>query len=258
MSCERHKIILKGSESSKSVKQMMMVMVVMIMDKMLMMMMRAKKVMVMVMMMAKLVMRMTQLSERQSTLLNIMGKVILEKEGPTKENNPFFPYPLQQQDAPRRSQRPKKPKKYVALDVDEAIEVPKEGKRREGNILRPYLQKLNQGGDILIEIDDGDITREQLQTLGRRNKLSNRTLLAGKPSSWKVSEWKQQLLPEHIGYNIGDCDLIIGPMLVKEHWFCMALDPSTMNLYVLDSMRTKVYMSKNESSKRKKTTFVNP
>ncbi|KAI9125447.1 hypothetical protein K1719_004063 [Acacia pycnantha] len=84
------------------------------------------------------------------------------------------------------------------------------------------------------------------------------TLLVGKLSSWKVSEWKQQLLLEHIGYNIGDCDLIMESMWVEEHWFCMALDPSMMNFYVLDSMRTKVYMSKNESIKKKKSACVNP
>ncbi|KAI9111154.1 hypothetical protein K1719_017765 [Acacia pycnantha] len=106
---------------------------------------------------------------------------------------------------------------------------------------------------ILIQIDDEDITREHLQTLGRRNKLSNRSLFVTKPSSWKVAEWKQQLFPQYIGYNIGDCDLIMGPILVKEHWFFIAMDPSTMNLYVLDSLNNKVYMSK-----KKKTTFVNP
>ncbi|KAI9109287.1 hypothetical protein K1719_019910 [Acacia pycnantha] len=58
---------------------------------------------------------------------------------------------------------------------------------------------------ILIQIDDEDLTREQLQTLGRRNKLSNRvmsvvcktlmkdmqkegqSLFVTKPSSWKVA-----------------------------------------------------------------------
>ncbi|KAI9088975.1 hypothetical protein K1719_029254 [Acacia pycnantha] len=122
----------------------------------------------------------------------------------------------------------------------------------------------------------------RLQTLGRRNKLSNRvmsvvcktlmkdmqkegqvrrhifsadhmSLFVTKPSSWKVAEWEHLLLPQHIGYNIGDCDLIMGPILVKEHWFCVALDPSTMSFYVLDSMNNKVY-----TSKKKQTAFVNP
>ncbi|KAI9083697.1 hypothetical protein K1719_034398 [Acacia pycnantha] len=109
---------------------------------------------------------------------------------------------------------------------------------------------------ILIEIDEEDITREQLQTLGCRNRLSNRNLLAKKLSGWKVSQWKQQLLPEHIGYNIGDCDLIMGPMLVAKHWLCMALDRSTMNFYVLDSMKTKVYMSKNQANQKRKTACI--
>ncbi|KAI9113568.1 hypothetical protein K1719_015495 [Acacia pycnantha] len=111
---------------------------------------------------------------------------------------------------------------------------------------------------ILIQIDDEDITREQLKTLGRRNRLSNRNLLNRKPVGWKVSEWKQQLLPEYIGYNMCDYDLIMAPMLVVGHWFCMALDPSTMNFYVLDSMKTKVYISKNQASKKKKTAGASP
>ncbi|KAI9078169.1 hypothetical protein K1719_039868 [Acacia pycnantha] len=123
-------------------------------------------------------------------------------------------------------------------------------------ISRTYTKDESQ--QILIEIDDEDITRKQLQTLGRRNILSNRALLAKTSSGWKVAECKQQLLTEHIGYNIGDCDLIMGPMLVDQHWFLLALDPSTLNFYVLDSMKTKVYMSKNEFTKKKETAFANP
>ncbi|KAI9084567.1 hypothetical protein K1719_033555 [Acacia pycnantha] len=91
---------------------------------------------------------------------------------------------------------------------------------------------------ILIQIDDEDLTREQLQTLGRRSCVQNayEGYAKGGPS-----------------YNIGDCDLIMGPILVKEHWFCVALDPSTMSFYVLDSMNNKVY-----TSKKKQTAFVNP
>ncbi|KAI9087350.1 hypothetical protein K1719_030670 [Acacia pycnantha] len=183
------------------------------------------------------------------------------REGGTNEGEKsIVPYPVQQQDAPRRSQRPKKPKNMSPWTLTKPLKRPRKAKEKKAiffDLISGSCTK-EESEQILIEIDDEDITREQLQTLGCRNKLSNRTLLAGKPSSWKVSEWKQQLLLEHTGYNIGDCDLIIGPMLVEEHWFCMVLDPSMMNFYVLNSMRTKIYMSKNESSKKKKTAFVNP
>ncbi|KAI9077357.1 hypothetical protein K1719_040670 [Acacia pycnantha] len=38
----------------------------------------------------------------------------------------------------------------------------------------------------------------------------------------------------------------------------MAIDPSTMNFYVLDSMNTKVYLSKNQASNKKKTAGASP
>ncbi|KAI9126394.1 hypothetical protein K1719_002815 [Acacia pycnantha] len=77
-------------------------------------------------------------------------------------------------------------------------------------------------------------------------------LLATKSLGWKVSQWKQQLFPEHIDYNIGDCDLIMGPVLADQHWFCISIDPSTKNFYVLDSMKTNIVMSKNESNTKRK------
>ncbi|KAI9127339.1 hypothetical protein K1719_001898 [Acacia pycnantha] len=67
-------------------------------------------------------------------------------EGGTKGIQSILPYQVHQQYAPRRSHRPKKAKN-VAVDVDEASEAPKEGERREGNILRPYLQKLHERGE---------------------------------------------------------------------------------------------------------------
>ena len=38
----------------------------------------------------------------------------------------------------------------------------------------------------------------------------------------------------------------------------MALEPRTLNFYVLDSMRTNIYMSKNVSLKKKQTAKANP
>ncbi|KAI9122049.1 hypothetical protein K1719_006738 [Acacia pycnantha] len=230
--------------------------------------------------MRMMLIRMTHLLEHRSTLMNLM-------------------YPVQQEDAaPRRSMRAKKPKIKSPWILTKPLKRARKAKedKEEKEILfdiisGPYTEDERQ--QILIQRDDEDITREQLQTLGRRNRLSNRVmsvvcktlmldmkrdmkregqsqvrrhifsadqmnLLNIKPVGWKVSEWKQQLLPQYIGYNMCDCDLIMGPMLVLEHWFRMAIDPSTMNFYVLDSMNTKVYLSKNQASNKKKTAGASP
>ncbi|KAI9109842.1 hypothetical protein K1719_018883 [Acacia pycnantha] len=170
-------------------------------------------------------------------------------------------YPGQQEDAPpRRSQREKKPKNMSPWTLTKPLKRPRKAKEQK-EIFFDLISGTctnDEKHQILIQIDDEDITREQLQTLGRRNKLSNRHLLATKPLGWKVSQWKQLLLPQHIGYNIADCDLIMGPVLVDQHWFCIAIAPSTMNYYVLDSMKSNLVMSMNEYSTKKKTAFANP
>ncbi|KAI9101474.1 hypothetical protein K1719_023956 [Acacia pycnantha] len=182
-------------------------------------------------------------------------------EGGTNEGEQsIVPYPVQQEDAaPRSLQRPKKPKNMSPWTLTKPLKRARKAKEEKeilfDLISEPFTK--DEREQILIKIDNEDITREQLQTLGRRNRLSNPNLLNRKPAGWKVSEWKQQLLPEHIGYNMGDCDLIMGPMLVAEHWFCMALDPTAMNFYVLDSMKTKVYISKNQASKKKENRVYN-
>ncbi|KAI9076369.1 hypothetical protein K1719_041684 [Acacia pycnantha] len=191
----------------------------------------------------------------------------------TKGEQSIVPYQLHQQYAPRRSHRPKMAKNMSPWTLTKPMKRPRKAKEEKAIFFDLISGSCTneESEQILIQIDDEDLTREQLQTLGRRNKLSNRvmsvvckTLMADmqkegqslfvtKPSSWKVAEWEHLLLPQHIGYNIGDCDLIMGPILVKEHWFCVALDPSTMSFYVLDSMNNKVY-----TSKKKQTAFVNP
>ena len=82
--------------------------------------------------------------------------------------------------------------------------------------------------------------------------------MASNPITWNVNSRKKQLMPEHVGYNLADCDLIIGPTLVRAHWFCLALEPRTMNFYVLDSLVENVFSKKGKkaSAKGKEMTFV--
>ncbi|KAI9127587.1 hypothetical protein K1719_000580 [Acacia pycnantha] len=176
-------------------------------------------------------------------------------EGGTKGEQSIVPYQVHQQYAPRRSHRLKMEKNMSPWTLTKPVKRPRKAKEEKAIFFDLISGSCTneESEQNLIQKDDEDLTREQLQTLGRRNKLSNRSLFVTKPSSWKVAEWEYLLLPQHIGYNIGDCDMIMGPILVKEHWFCVALDPSTMSFYVLDSMNNKVY-----TSKKKQTAFVNP
>ncbi|KAI9080946.1 hypothetical protein K1719_037107 [Acacia pycnantha] len=173
----------------------------------------------------------------------------------TKGEQSIVPYQVHQQYAPRRSHRPKMAKNMSPWTLTKPVKRPRKAKEEKAIFFDLISGSCTneESEQILIQIDDEDLTRDQLQTLGRRNKLSNRSLFVTKPSKWKVLEWEHLLLPQHIGYNIGDCDPIMGPILVKEHRFCVALEPSTMSFYVLDSMNNKVY-----TSKKKQTAFVNP
>ncbi|XP_028752054.1 uncharacterized protein LOC114756887 isoform X2 [Neltuma alba] len=134
-------------------------------------------------------------------------------------------------------------------------------------------------GDMpLVKISDEDITRDQLRTLGGIEKIGNRlmstvcktlmadmekegqvkrhifyadfmAIMAANPKLWDATKRKKQFLPENVGYNIGECDLIFGPTLVGAHWFCVVLEPSTMNFYVLDSMKPNLEGKKKSKKK---------
>ncbi|KAI9113678.1 hypothetical protein K1719_014929 [Acacia pycnantha] len=53
---------------------------------------------------------------------------------------------------------------------------------------------------------------------------------------WTVESNVAEILPEHVGYNIGDCHFLFGPTLFLNHWFCYVLDMRTMVFYALDSL----------------------
>ncbi|KAI9081350.1 hypothetical protein K1719_036691 [Acacia pycnantha] len=56
------------------------------------------------------------------------------------------------------------------------------------------------------------------------------------PMNWPLEANKAEILPDRIGYNIGDCRFIFGPSLRWDHWFCYVLDTTTMTFYALDSL----------------------
>ncbi|KAK4281527.1 hypothetical protein QN277_013007 [Acacia crassicarpa] len=59
--------------------------------------------------------------------------------------------------------------------------------------------------------------------------------MSDNPQRWSWEAHEKEILPEHIGYNIGECDFIFGPTLHLNHWFCYVLDTKTMRFYALDS-----------------------
>ena len=56
------------------------------------------------------------------------------------------------------------------------------------------------------------------------------------PLKWSLEDNEKEILPEYIGYNIGDCELIFGPTLLHDHWFCYVLETKTMWFHTLDSL----------------------
>lgn len=56
------------------------------------------------------------------------------------------------------------------------------------------------------------------------------------PLTWSLEANEAEILPERIGYNIGDCRFIFGPSLRWDHWFCYVVDTTTMTFYALDSL----------------------
>ncbi|KAI9095695.1 hypothetical protein K1719_026255 [Acacia pycnantha] len=64
------------------------------------------------------------------------------------------------------------------------------------------------------------------------------------PMNWPLEANKAEILPDRIGYNIGDCHFIFGPSLRWDHWFYYVLDTTTMTFYALDSIPKGVTWSK--------------
>ncbi|KAI9083318.1 hypothetical protein K1719_034684 [Acacia pycnantha] len=71
----------------------------------------------------------------------------------------------------------------------------------------------------------------------RRHIFSSELMqkMANNPHKWSLEAHEKELLPEHIGYNIGDCDFIVGPTLHLSHWFCYIFEIKTMCFYAIDS-----------------------
>lgn len=62
------------------------------------------------------------------------------------------------------------------------------------------------------------------------------TKMRNKVIGWSLKDNEREILPKHLGYNIGDCDFVFGPTVFDGHWFCYVVEPKTLRFYALDSL----------------------
>ncbi|KAI9110896.1 hypothetical protein K1719_018016 [Acacia pycnantha] len=104
---------------------------------------------------------------------------------------------------------------------------------------------------VADELENGGVVKRHIFTASFMEKMINPKL------DWTVEANVGEILPENVGYNIGDCDFIFGPTLFINHWFCYVLDTRTMVFYALDSLvehRTYYRMQHEKENPTLKTT----
>ncbi|KAI9128868.1 hypothetical protein K1719_000351 [Acacia pycnantha] len=82
---------------------------------------------------------------------------------------------------------------------------------------------------VADQLENGGVVHKHIFTADFMDKMIS---AEGK---WTVESNVAEILPEHVGYNIGDC-FLFGPTLFLNHWFCYVLDTRTMIFYALDSL----------------------
>ncbi|KAI9119594.1 hypothetical protein K1719_009470 [Acacia pycnantha] len=104
---------------------------------------------------------------------------------------------------------------------------------------------------VADQLENGGVVQRHIFTASFMEKMINPKL------KWTVEANVGEILPENVGYNIGDCDFIFGPTLFINHWFCYVLDTRTMVFYALDSLvehRTYYRMQHEKENPTLKTT----
>ncbi|KAI9116538.1 hypothetical protein K1719_012705 [Acacia pycnantha] len=104
---------------------------------------------------------------------------------------------------------------------------------------------------VADQLENGGVVQRHIFTTSFMEKMINPKL------KWTVEANVGEILPENVGYNIGDCDFIFGPTLFINHWFCYVLDTRTMVFYALDSLvehRTYYQMQHENENPTLKTT----
>ncbi|KAI9126555.1 hypothetical protein K1719_002151 [Acacia pycnantha] len=83
---------------------------------------------------------------------------------------------------------------------------------------------------VADQLENGGVVQRHIFTADFMEKMINPN------RKWTVEANVAEILPEHVGYNIGDCHFIFGPTLFVNHWFSYVLDTRTMVFYALDSL----------------------
>ena len=89
------------------------------------------------------------------------------------------------------------------------------------------------------------------------------TKMSHQPIRWSVQQNEREVLPKHVGYNIGECDFIFGPTVFDHHWFCYVIEPRSLRFYVLDSLVEYTRFMKEQEGKTpkarsQKSTGIDP
>ncbi|KAI9121620.1 hypothetical protein K1719_008653 [Acacia pycnantha] len=83
---------------------------------------------------------------------------------------------------------------------------------------------------VADQLENGGVVHRHIFTADFMDKMISAE------RKWTVQSNVAEILPEHVGYNIGDCHFLFGPTLFLNHWFCYVLDTRTMVFYALDSL----------------------
>ena len=75
--------------------------------------------------------------------------------------------------------------------------------------------------------------------------LCFQSIIQSNSTGWTPEGRKNELLPQYVQHNIAECDFLIGPALVGDHWICFVLDTRTGFAYVLDSSKPNWTLSRS-------------
>ncbi|XP_054796451.1 uncharacterized protein LOC129301864 [Prosopis cineraria] len=80
--------------------------------------------------------------------------------------------------------------------------------------------------------------------------------LRDKKLRWSVFEDAKMLMPDQLGYNLGNCDYLFLPMLVFNHWFCYCADLKNDKFFILDSLAGKLFKEKKMMAGFMRTSII--
>ncbi|XP_054816861.1 ubiquitin-like-specific protease 1A [Prosopis cineraria] len=183
----------------------------------------------------------------------------------------------------RRSER-----KRVEVNWSPFLKEPIQGRiTKEQQIYEYCTRRTNQaeGEECVVEMYDYYLTRVECQSLGPKKWISTAVMsmvakvmvgeqlhegkvrryifdsefmatLRDKKLRWSVFEDAKMLMPDQLGYNLGNCDYLFLPMLVFNHWFCYCADLKNDKFFILDSLAGKLFKEKKMMAGFMRTSII--